>query len=113
MKAIQTINFKIGDKIANGVINCIKRNKFAAVTVNVLNAHGEIVITKRMDGCPPKGIPEFSLAKANTCFLINMPSRTFRDVFTSSNDPKLFGSMTSCIDISGGNMAPFPGGIIV
>ena len=75
MEAIKTINQAIGDKIANGVINCIKRNNFAPVTVNVLNANGEIVITKRMDGCSPKGIPEFSLAKAKTCYSIKMPSR--------------------------------------
>ena len=113
MESLKSLNFEIGDKIADGVINCIKRNKFAPVTVNVLNASGEVIITKRMDGCAPKGIPEFILAKANTCFLIKMPSRTFRDRFTSENDPKMFCSMTSCIDISGGNMAPFPGGIIV
>jgi len=40
-----------------------------------------------MDGCPSKGIPDFSFAKANTCAVFKMSSRWFRDFFTEGNDP--------------------------
>ena len=55
-----------------------------------------------MDGCPSKGIPEFSLAKAKTAYLIKMSSRDFRDRFAANNDQKMFVAMTSCVDITGG-----------
>ena len=102
METLKTLTLEVADKIAYGVINAAKRNNFAPVTVNILNQNGEVVIQKRMDGCPPKGIPEFSLAKAKTAFLIKMSSRDFRDRFSSNNDPKMFCAMTSCVEITGG-----------
>ena len=40
-----------------------------------------------MDGCPSKGKPDFSFAKANTCAVFKKSSRWFRDFFTEGNDP--------------------------
>ena len=42
------------------------RNNFAPCTITILDSNGDILVQKRMDGCPSKGIPEFSYAKAYT-----------------------------------------------
>ncbi|KAL3781937.1 hypothetical protein ACHAW5_008382 [Stephanodiscus triporus] len=66
-----------------------------------------------MDGCTHVGIPEFSYAKAYTCVAMNLSSREFRDKYTSDNNPAKFCQMNSMINISGGKMAAFPGGILL
>ena len=64
---------------------------------------------KRMDGCPPAGIPEFSFAKAYTCISMSLSSRTFRDKYTAdAADPGKYCQMLSMVNITGGKMAPFP-----
>lgn len=66
-----------------------------------------------MDGCIHVGIPEFSYAKAYTCIVTNLATREFRDKYTSDNNPSKFCQMNSMIDITGGKMAAFPGGILL
>ena len=101
------------DKIANGVVHCIKRNNFAPITVNVVDSSGERIVLKRMDGCAKKAIPDFSYAKAFTCIGMKCSSRTFRDKYTSDNNPAKFCQMQSMVSITGGKMAPFPGGVLM
>ena len=66
-----------------------------------------------MDGCSTKGIPQFSYAKAYTCIAMKISSRTFRDKYTSDNDPKKYCQMLSMVNITDGKMAPFPGGVLL
>ena len=40
-------------------------------------------------------------------------SRQFRDKYTSDKDPAKFCQMNSMVDITGGKMAPFPGGVLM
>ena len=101
------------DKIASGVVTCIKRNSFAPITVNVIDQSGDVLVTKRMDGCSSKAIPEFSYAKAFTCVGMKISSRQFRDKYTADKDPSKYCQMTSMVSISGGKMAPFPGGVLM
>ena len=61
------LTLEAADKIASGVVNCIKRNQFKGVTVHVTDHAGEIIVRKTMEDCSVKGIPEFSYAKAYTC----------------------------------------------
>ena len=64
---------------------------------------------KRMDGCPPAAIPEFSFAKAYTCISMGLSSRAFRDKYTAdAADPGKYCQMLSMVNITGGKMAPFP-----
>ena len=78
------------DKIASGVVNCIKRNRFAPITVNVVDSRGDRLVVKRMDGCASKAIPDFSYAKAFTCIGMKCSSRSFRDKYTADNNPAKF-----------------------
>jgi uncharacterized protein GlcG (DUF336 family) len=101
------------DKIANKVIACCKRNGFNPIAVYVIDASGSTIVSKRMDGCSPVGIPEFARAKAYSCVVNKYPSRVFRDRYTSDEASAKFCQMTSMVAVSGNQMAPFPGGILL
>ena len=107
------LSLEMADQIASGAIQVCKRNGFAPITVNVMNSSGNIIVRKSMDGCPAIGIPEFSYAKAYTCIGTNRSSRNFRDKYTEGVNPAKFCQMTSMVNITGGNMAPFPGGVLL
>lgn len=79
----------------------------------MVDEQANVLVQKRMDGCIHVGIPEFSYAKAYTCVVTSLSSREFRDKYTSENNPAKFCQMNSMIDISGGRMAAFPGGILI
>ena len=113
MEQVPVMNLEQADLIANGVITCCKRNNLAPITVHVLDAAGLVLVSKRMDGCAPVGIPEFSKAKAYTCIVTKNCSRVFRDKYTSGGDPGKFCQMTSMVNITDGKMAPFPGGVLL
>lgn len=101
------------DAIADKAIACCIRNGFNPVAVYVLDAGGSPLVSKRMDGCSPVGIPEFAKAKAYSCIVNKYPSRTFRDRYTSEEAAAKFCQMTAMVAVSGNAMAPFPGGILL
>ena len=114
---VPMLSLSHADVIANNVIACCLRNGFSPITVHVLDAHGFPLVQKRMDGCSPVAIPDFSKAKAFSCIVNKYPSRAFRDRYTSSTGDKdsaaKFCQMTTMVSISQGQMAPFPGGILI
>lgn len=70
-----------------------------------------------MDGCPPGAFPNYSMAKAFTAVSMGMSSRMFRDKYTPPGAPAVqadkLGQMLGMIDITGGKLAPFPGGVLL
>ena len=58
--------------------------------MQVLDEAGDVVVSKIMDGCPRKGIPDFAYAKAYTCIVTKNGSRQFRDKYTAASDPVKF-----------------------
>ena len=112
-ESVSILSLEQADSIANYAINCCKRNGFNPVTVFVLDAWGSTLVSKRMDGCSPVGIPDFAKAKAYSCVVNKYPSRAFRDRYTQGVDPAKFCQMTGMVAISQGQMAPFPGGILI
>ena len=101
------------DLIANKVIECCVRNEFNPVTVYVLDASGNPIVMKRMDGVSSVGISDFALAKAYSCIVNKYPSRTFRDRYTTEEASSKFCQLLGMVAISKGQMAPFPGGILL
>lgn len=102
--------------LADKVIECCQRNAFNPITVYVLDNAGHTLVSKRMDGCSPVGLPDFAKAKAFSCIVNKYPSRNFRDRYTvNGKDDSLskFGQMLGMIAISQGEMASFPGGILI
>lgn len=110
---VPILSLSQADAIANNVIACCKRNLFNPVTVHVLDSAGATLVSKRMDGCSPVGIPDFSKAKAYSCIVNKYPSRAFRDRYTANETSAKFCQMTAMVAISQGQMAPFPGGILL
>jgi glc operon protein GlcG len=110
---VPVLSLDHADAIANNVVACCKRNGFNPVTVHVLDSSGNSIVTKRMDGCPPVGIPDIAKAKAYSCIVNKYPSRTFRDRYTTEEASAKFCQMTTMVAISGNRMAPFPGGILL
>ena len=49
------MTLEMAEVIANGAIRHAIAEKFAPVTVVVLDSHGHTVLSKRMDGCCPIG----------------------------------------------------------
>jgi glc operon protein GlcG len=112
---VPKLSLEQADTIANCAIQVCQRNGFNPVTVYVLDAGGSPLVSKRMDGCSPVGIPDFAKAKAYGCIVNQYPSRAFRDRYTTPPDdnPAKFCQMTTMVAISQNQMAPFPGGILL
>eukprot|EP00401_Gymnodinium_catenatum_P070490 CAMPEP_0117523038 /NCGR_PEP_ID=MMETSP0784-20121206/34519_1 /TAXON_ID=39447 /ORGANISM="" /LENGTH=151 /DNA_ID=CAMNT_0005319133 /DNA_START=39 /DNA_END=494 /DNA_ORIENTATION=- len=86
---------------------------FAPVTVYVCDANGDPITFQRMDGCASKVIPDCARGKAITAAATKMSSRAFRDKYTKGVEPAKFCQMLSMVNISGGTLAPFAGGIVI
>ena len=111
---VPILGLEHADHIAANVVNICMRNGFNPVTVTVLDASGSTLVSKRMDGCSPVGIPDISHAKAYGCIVNKYPSRAFRDRYTSEpQESAKFCQMTTMVAISGNQMAPFPGGVVL
>eukprot|EP01041_Mallomonas_annulata_P009051 gene9051-18748_t len=110
-----TLSLEIADRIATNAIKAAIKYDLPPITVTVIDSSGEIIVTKKMDGCTP-AFPKFAYAKAWTAACFKMSSRTFRDKYTPPGKPHTadkYGQMLSMVNISGGNLAPFPGGIVI
>lgn len=110
---VPVLNLCHADAIADKVIECCERNEFNPITVHVLDASGSTLVSKRMDGCSPVGVAEFAQAKAYSCIVNKYPSRAFRDRYTKGDVSAKFCQMTSMVAVSGNQMAPFPGGVLL
>lgn len=110
---IPILSLNQADTIADNVIKCCLRNGFNPVSVYILDAAGHTLVSKRMDGCSPVGIPDFAKAKGFSCIVNKYPSRAFRDRYTSDETSAKFCQMIGMVAISQGQMATFPGGILV
>lgn len=101
------------DAIASAAVAVCQRNGFSPVTVTVLDASGCTIVLKRMDGCSVVGFPDFARAKAYGSIIMKYPSREFRDKYTADEESAKFCQMMGMVALSGGQMAPFPGGIVL
>ena len=109
------LSLNVADRIASGAIESCIQSGFPPITVTVVDPSGEIIVTKRMDGCT-KSFPKFAYAKACTAVNFKLSSRAFRDKYTppgGEHTADKFSMMQSMVVINDGNLAPFPGGIII
>lgn len=111
--SVPILGLRHADAIATQAVAVCQRNGFSPVTVYVLDASGCTIVSKRMDGCSVVGFPDFARAKAYGCIIMKYPSREFRDKYTADEVSAKFCQMTGMVALSGGQMAPFPGGIVL
>jgi uncharacterized protein GlcG (DUF336 family) len=113
----KTISLEAAIEIAKVAVETAKKHEFNPITVVVLDASGNTVVSHRMDGCPALCFPKYAHAKASTAIGMGMSSRTFRAKYVPPGStvasPEKFGQMISMTGISGGNIAPFPGGVLI
>ena len=104
---------EIANKIADGAIDTCRLNGFNDFAVSVVNAAGQTIVHKVMDGCKSPTIPLYATAKAYTCISTMMSSREFRDKYTKDNNTGRYCQMLSMVQITDGKLAPFPGGVLI
>jgi Uncharacterized protein, possibly involved in utilization of glycolate and propanediol len=112
------LSMAVADEIATFAIRTCKARGFKPISVCVMDSNGYEIVTKRMDGCPPTAYPQIARAKAITCISTGQSSRAYGEKYLrgkGSGDvgPSTFVRLINQIDIVSGNMACFPGGIIV
>lgn len=82
-----------------------------------MDPHGNEIVTKRMDGCPPMVYSKLSYAKANTCVSTKLSSRAYGNKYLNFKGPEVgpstFVRVINQISSANGNLACFQGGILV
>ena len=111
-RLVKTLTLEAADIISVHAIKACVRQGFNPVTITVLDNAGDILVVKRMDGCPSKGFEKFSFAKALTCTALKMSSRVFRERYTSGDTAKFVQGL-SMVTEAAGQLAPFPGGVLI
>lgn len=112
IRTVKTISLEAADEIATIVVETCKRHEFKPISVSVVDASSEIIVQKRMDGCPSPNFAKFALAKAVTASSLMMPSRSFSAKYASDQPAKMFQGI-AMVGIADANLAPFPGGVVI
>jgi uncharacterized protein GlcG (DUF336 family) len=111
---LKTLPLKAADEIASLVIQTVERNAFQPVAVCVMDAAGHLIVSKRMDGCPPTSFPKMSESKANTCVTMKMSSRAYGQKYLQNDGtPDVYIRLLNQIAALDGKVAAFPGGVLI
>ena len=114
LRSSTTLTLTAADCIANASIAAVATlKKPAPVAVTVLDNAGNIIVQKRMDGCPAGAYLKFSYAKARTCIHLTAPSRTFREKYTGSGEAPRFTQAASMVSVMEGELIPVAGGVVI
>eukprot|EP00549_Striatella_unipunctata_P020708 CAMPEP_0118673408 /NCGR_PEP_ID=MMETSP0800-20121206/303_1 /TAXON_ID=210618 ORGANISM="Striatella unipunctata, Strain CCMP2910" /NCGR_SAMPLE_ID=MMETSP0800 /ASSEMBLY_ACC=CAM_ASM_000638 /LENGTH=176 /DNA_ID=CAMNT_0006568463 /DNA_START=15 /DNA_END=545 /DNA_ORIENTATION=+ len=115
----KALTLKAADEIASLAIKNAIDNCFKPISVCVLDSSGHEIVTKRMDDCPPGALSQIAFAKARGCISMSCSSRAYgkKYLFTKTGEtpvtPDVFVRVVNQINISGGQVAAFPGGVLI
>ena len=84
------LSLKQADKLCEMVISNVIANDFNDLAVSVVDAAGNLIVAKKMDGLVAIDVQKYATAKAYTCVAVNNSSRGFRDKYTDANDVKKY-----------------------
>lgn len=114
LRTSSTLTLAAADAIANAAISAVDNlKKPSPVAVTVLDNAGNIIVQKRMDGCPAGAYAKFSYAKARTCVHLTASSRTFREKYTGSGEAARFTQAASMVSVMEGELIPVAGGVLI
>ena len=138
LRTTASLQLPAADAIAQGAIHAAQTafQAIQPITVTVLDAHGHVLVQKRMDACPPGVYPQLSCAKAKTCIHLQTSSRQFRQKYLvqttatttthnqDENDPSSMLSLspqpaqftqaaTMVSAVGHGELIPIAGGILI
>jgi glc operon protein GlcG len=118
----QTLSLAMADEIASSIILTAQKyqHKMKPIAVCVLDHGGNIIVSKRMDYCPP-GCMDLACAKANTCIRMGCSSRLYGEKYLHPKTPEVSSVATpdtyvrllNQIMILNGTVAAFSGGVIL
>lgn len=111
-RSVKTLTLEAADEVATLVVKTCQSNGFKPIAVSVVDASSDVIVQKRMDGCPGPNFAKFALAKAVTASSLMMSSRTFSAKYATDAPAKMFQGI-SMIGITDGALAPFPGGVVI
>ena len=113
------LTLAIADEMASLAVAAAKANKFAPITVTVMDPEGSEIVSKRMDGCPPMAYSKLAAAKANTCVAVQMSTRAYGNKYlkgsdgtTPSTSDVYVRGLNQIISVDSGLVA-FPGGVLI
>lgn len=106
VRSVRMLTLDAADAMCNAALEEAKRLKTNPVAVAVVDAAGHQVVVKRMDG-GAACLSTIALAKAKSCTNLGMSTRVLRDKYADRTNQVL-----AMVDISGGEIAPFPGGVL-
>ena len=104
------INLKEAQKIVEGCLKKAREEEMKPITVAVLDTRG-ILVSSAMEDNSALIRPDIAFAKAWGCIGIGFSSRAIRDLYGAQPEQTHF--FNAAIAISGNNIAPSPGGIII
>lgn len=106
-----SIPLAVATKICDSVVNQALAKGWGPVAVHVVDSAAQPIAMQRMDGVA-LAYASFSAAKANTCVLLGMNPRAFRDKY-AGGDPAKMLQATSMISSMHGSVCTFPGGVLL
>ncbi len=104
---MQPLTLKQSCAIADAVLEKAHELKFKPLTVAVLDAGGHLLVLKREDGSSIMR-PQIAQAKAWGSLAMGMGGRSL--AARAASHPSFVAALS---DISGGRMAPVPGGVLL
>ena len=115
-----SLNLATADAICNAALDAAQHLQTPRpVCITVVDARGDVVVQKRMDGCPPGAYVEFSMAKARTCIHLQTSSRAVRLKYTSGATPSApatpaqFTQAATMATVLPGQILPVAGGVLL
>ena len=111
-RSTRTLTLEAADEISNKIIDCCRKNQFNPLTITIVDASSNIILQKRMDGCPSGAFDKFSQAKATAAASLMIPSRNFSKKYAVDDHSKMLQGI-SMVGLTNNTIAPFPGGIVL
>lgn len=104
---METLTLAVADRIADKALEKGRELKFCPLTVVVLDAGGQIKVVKRDDG---SSLLRFEIARGKAWGTLGMG---FGGREIARRAVKQTGFYAALSDMSGGNMVPVPGGVLI
>ena len=105
------LTLEIAARICHSVVAMSKAQKWAPVSVVVIDSSDNILCSMLMDGCPPVAYPKYAHAKATTAVSLGISSRKFRDKYIGG--PEKVAQGLSMIAALQGKICCFPGSVLL
>ena len=109
---MKKLSLKTAMQICSTAVRVCEQNGWGPICVYVKDPSNSTIASAKMDGMTSIAFPRFAEAKASTAVNLGMSSRGFRDKYSDGSVEK-GAQMMNMVAIMNGQMANFPGGILI